>query len=90
MKIESLVKHAAFIGVFAIFLYAACLLWRFTMTDPAVLQFHLLALKTALPGFNGYDTGSVVLGGAISFVYGFVISIVFHALHGNCPCGMKK
>ena len=70
---ENLLKHAAFIGVFAIFLYAACLLWRFTMTDPDVIQFHLLALKTAFPGFKGFDVASVILGGIMSFVYGFII-----------------
>ena len=80
MKTEYLLKHAAFVGVFAIFLYAACLLWRFTMSDPAVMQFHLLALKTAFPGFSGFDTGSVILGGIISFIYGFIISVVFHSI----------
>ena len=90
MKNEYLLKHAAFIGVLALFLYAACLLWRFTMSDPAVMQFHLLALKSAFPGFSGFDTGSVILGGVMSFVYGFIISIVFHSLHRNCTCEMKK
>jgi len=88
MKNESLFKHAAFIGLFFILIYAACLLWRFTMTDPMVMQFHLLALKSAFPGFQGFDTTSVLLGGVMSFVYGFVISIVFHSLHRNCLCGM--
>lgn len=90
MKTESLLKHAVFIGVFAIFLYAICLLWRFAMVDPAVMQFHLLALKTTFPGFIGFDAGSVVLGGIMSFIYGFIISIVFHSLHNNCDCGMRK
>lgn len=90
MKTEHLFKHAAVVGVFAIFLYAACLLWRFTMSDPAVMQFHLLALKTAFPGFNGFDAVSVVLGGVFSFIYGFIISVVFHSLHGNCSCETKK
>lgn len=90
MKTEPLLKHAAVIGVLAVVLYAACLLWRFTMTDPMVMQFHLLALKTALPGFRGYDSGSMLLGGVISFIYGFVISFIFHRLHGACACGTKK
>lgn len=91
MKSESLFKHAVSVGVFAVLLYVACLLWRFTMTDPAVMQFHLLSLKTALPGFSGFGAGSVILGGVESFIYGFVISLVFHVLHANCNCcGMKK
>lgn len=90
MKADSLLKHAAMIGLFAVVLYAACLLWRFTMTDPAVMQFHLLALKSAFPGFSGYDAGSVVWGGVMSFIYGFIISFVFHSLHGACACGVKK
>lgn len=90
MKTAHLLKHAAIVGVFAVVLYAGCLLWRFTMTEPAVAQFHLLALKSAFPGFTGFNTASVVLGCIMSFVYGFIISVVFHALHGCCGCGMKK
>ena len=30
------------------------------MTDAAVMNFHLLSLKTALPGFQGYDALSIV------------------------------
>lgn len=90
MKVESLFKHAAIVGVFAIALYAACLLWRFSMSDPMVAQFHLLALKTAFPGFNGFDTGSMVLGGVLSFIYGFLASLIFHILHGACNCKMMK
>ncbi|MBI5654125.1 hypothetical protein HZC53_00505 [Candidatus Uhrbacteria bacterium] len=91
MKNEYLLKHAVMIGVFAVFLYAACLLWRFTMTDPSVMQFHLLSLKTAFPGFSGFDAGSVIYGGVMSFVYGLIISLIFHGLHANCNCcSMKK
>ncbi len=89
MKNNALFSHAAGIGVFAVFLYVLCLLWRYTMTDPSVIQFHLLALKTAFPGFSGLTAGSIVWGGVLSFVYGFVISVVFHALHMKCGC-LKK
>lgn len=90
MKPEHLIKHALGIGCFAVILYIACLLWRFTMTDPAVMQFHLLSLKTLFPGFTGFDLQSQVWGGALSFIYGFLISITFHSLHKNCGCDMKK
>lgn len=90
MKPASLLKHAATFGVFGIILFAACLLWRFTMTDPAVIQFHLLALKTAFPGFVGFDVASLIIGGIMSFVYGFFLSIIFHSLHGSCVCITKK
>lgn len=90
MKTQYLFKHAALVGIYAIFLYVACLLWRFTMTDPAVIQFHLLSLKTAFPGFSGYDAGSIVLGGVFAFAYGFIASVIFHSLHGNCSCEIKK
>jgi hypothetical protein len=89
-KVESLTKHAALVGVFAVILYAFCLVWRFTMTDPLVQQFHLLALKTAFPGFSGFDAASMIWGGLTSFVYGFVASIVFHSLHKGCACELKK
>lgn len=90
MKHETLLKHAAFVGVFGVVLYVACLLWRYTMTDPAVIQFHLLSLKTALPGFQGYDATSFIVGGVWSFAYLFVGSLAFHWVHANCSCGMKK
>lgn len=89
MKNEALIKHAAFIGLFAIFLYAACLLWRFTMTDPQIMQFHLLSLKTAFPGFQGFDTASILWGGVMSFIYGFIASVIFHSIHRSCSCTMK-
>lgn len=89
MKNSMLYKHAAGVGVFFILLYVLCLLWRYTMVDPAVIQFHLLALKAAFPGFAGYAAGSIVWGGVLSFVYGFILSAVFHAMHMKCGC-MKK
>lgn len=87
MKNESMFRHATLVAVFGVFLYAACLLWRFTMTDPAVMNHHLLSLKTAFPGFSGFDVVSIFIGGAWSFVYFFLGSIVFHSLHRNCSCG---
>ncbi len=89
MKGNQLLKHAAFIGLLGVLIYAVCLLWRFTMSDPAIVQFHMLALKTALPGFQGFELVSIVWGGVLSFVYGFVISVVFHSLHRNCSCDVK-
>jgi len=82
-------QHAATVGVFIMVLYILCLLWRFSMTDPAVANFHLLALKTAFPGFQGFDLLSMVLGAAISFIYGFIGSVIFHALHCNSCCEKK-
>mgnify|MGYP001564603712 CR=1 FL=1 len=84
----SLTKHAVTVGLFVVVLYVLCLLWRVTMTDPEVIRFHLLSLKTALPGFQGFDALSIVWGGVISFVYGFLGSVIFHKLHSGC-CGMK-
>ena len=57
------------------------------MSDPEVLRFHLLSLKTAFPGFQGYDAVSILWGGIMSFAYGFIFSAVFHALHKGC-CGL--
>lgn len=54
------------------------------MTDPAVMQFHLLALKTAIPGFKGYDAFSILWGIILIFVYGFVASVIYHSLHLDC------
>lgn len=90
MKSETLLKHAAFVGAFGVLLYVACLFWRVTLTDPAVIQHHLLALKTAFPGFQGYDVVSILFGGIWSFVYFFIGSLIFHSLHRNCRCGSNK
>lgn len=89
MKKEAMTKHVAMVGVVAVIFYALCVLWRFTMTDPDVQYFHLLSLKTAFPGFVGYDAASVIWGGLESFVYGVVAAVVFHGLHKGCVCEMK-
>lgn len=86
MKNQALFKHAATIGVFGLILYVLCLLWRYTMTDPEVIKYHLLGLKTAFPGFQGMDSRSALIGGVWTFVYFFVGSVVFHTLHRNCSC----
>lgn len=86
MQNKSMLRHAAVIGLFGIIVYAACLLWRYTMTDPSVVAFHLTALKSAFPGFRGFDAPSILIGGVWSFVYFFLGSVIFHSLHRNCPC----
>ena len=88
MQNEPLSSHARTVGFTIVLLYILCLLYRVIMTDPAVANFHLLSLKTAFPGFQGYDVFSVIWGAVLSFIYGFVFSQVFHRLHKNC-CGMK-
>lgn len=81
-------QHAALIGLFVVGLYALCLLWRLLLTDPAVAEWHLLALKSAFPGFQGMDVGSMLWGAVLSFVYGFLASLAFHSLHKKC-CEVK-
>ena len=77
-------KHALKIGVFAVALYLLCLLWKFTMTDPAVMNLHLLSLKSLFPGFSGYDAFSLLWGAILAFVYAYLASTAFHALHSDC------
>lgn len=76
--------HALKVGAYLVLLYIACLLWRFTMTDPAVMNFHLLSLKSVFPGFSGYTAVSILWGAVLSFAYGYIGSIIFHSLHGEC------
>ena len=89
MKGQVSIKHALLIGGFVIFLYVICLVWRVTLTDPAAMAFHLTALKVAFPGFAGYDGLSIIWGGFLSGLYGFLASLIFHSLHQNC-CEPKK
>lgn len=78
-------SHAARIGGFLVVLYAVCLIWPAVFPyEAAVREFHLLSLKLAFPGFQGMAVGSIIWGGVLSFVYGFVGSYIFHALHKNC------
>lgn len=87
-----LTKHAVRVGYVAIALYILCLVWRVplqVLADRAVLDFHMLALRAALPGFQGYDVMSVLWGGILAFVYGFIVAVIFHKLHDNC-CLPKK
>ncbi|MBI4138901.1 hypothetical protein HY479_02005 [Candidatus Uhrbacteria bacterium] len=81
--------HAAAIGLIAVLFFIVCLLWRLTITDPMVDQFHVLSLKLIFPGFEGYDASSILWGMVLSFVYGFLASCAFHLLHPDC-CNMKK
>lgn len=81
-------RHAAAVGFFFVGLFVLCLLWPNLLTDPDAIRFHLTSLKTAFPGFKGMDPGSMLWGGVLSFVYGFVGSVAFHGLHRNC-CGVK-
>ncbi len=81
-------RHAAAVGLFVVGLYVLCLVWRVLLTDPEVVRFHLLALKTTFPGFQGMDAASMLWGGVLSFVYGAVASVAFHGLHRGC-CGLK-
>lgn len=76
--------HALKVGAYIVILYVVCLLWRFVITDPAVANFHLLALKTVFPGFSGYTALSILWGVALSFGYGYVGSVIFHSLHNEC------
>ncbi|MEK7122313.1 MAG: hypothetical protein AAB855_00490 [Patescibacteria group bacterium] len=76
--------HALKIGAFLVLLYVLCLLWRFLLIDPTVMNFHLLALKSSFPGFQGYDAFSILWGGILSFAYGALGSALFHLLHNNC------
>ncbi len=84
-----MLRHAGTVGFFVVILYVACLAWRYTMVDLEVMNFHLLALKTAFPGFQGYDVLSMVWGALLSFFYGTAASVIFHSVHSDC-CGLKK
>lgn len=80
--------HAAAVGLFFIGLYVVCLLWSNLLTDPEAVRFHATSLKVLFPGFKGMDAMSMLWGGILSFVYGFIGSVAFHGLHRNC-CGIK-
>lgn len=85
-----LTSHAVRVGGFFVMLYVLCLVWPMIYPYGAdVLTHHLLSLKLLFPGFQGFDAGSILLGGALSFVYGFAGSLAFHSLHNDC-CIEKK
>lgn len=83
-KDQTIARHASMIGLLLIILYAFCLVWSLTMTDPEVMKLHLLNLKLVFPGFKGFDALSIIWGAILSFVYGFVGSTIWHSLHKNC------
>ena len=83
-----MMKHACMVGCFIVVLYALCLIWPMVYPYGAdVLAFHLLSLKLTFPGFQGYVLGSIVWGGVLSFVYGFVGSLLLHSFHRGCCQG---
>ncbi|MFA4846433.1 MAG: hypothetical protein WC654_07835 [Patescibacteria group bacterium] len=80
--------HALRVGGFFVLLYALCLVWPMIYPyGEDVLAFHLLSLKLLFPGFQGYVVSSLLWGGVLSFVYGFIGSGIFHALHKGCCKG---
>lgn len=81
---KNLNRHAAHVGVFFVIIYAICLSWRFVLGIQPAQDLHELALKVAFPGFQGYDAASIIWGGVLSFVYGFLASQIFHRMHKNC------
>lgn len=80
-------KHAFKISSFFVALYAVCLAWKWMISDPVVAELHLNLLKLGLPGFAGFDAGSIVWGAALVAIYAFIGSLVFHAFHRNCCKG---
>lgn len=85
---SNLWHHATMVGLFVVALYALCLLWSLLLKDPEVAHAHLLFLKMSFPGFQGMDVGSMLWGGVLSFVYGFLASLAFHGIHKKC-CEIK-
>lgn len=86
---KSLFQNSALVGLFAVLLFIACTLWRFTISDPLVAEHHLLSLRVAFPGFTDFGASSMIMGIVYSFVYGFVIAIVFRQFHLGC-CDKRK
>ncbi|MBF8280246.1 MAG: hypothetical protein HW383_19 [Candidatus Magasanikbacteria bacterium] len=84
----SISKHAAFLGFFIVILYVVCLVWGSFLSEPVLVELHTNLLKLAFPGFKGYDAMSLVLGGVLSFVYGFVAALICGGLHRGCCKGM--
>ena len=82
---NSFLSHAMHVGFFVLFLYILCLWWpRVYPYETDVLTHHLLSLKLLFPGFQGYTLGSILWGGILSFVYGFMGSFIFHQAHKCC------
>lgn len=81
-------SHACQVGIFFIVLYVLCIVWPMVYPYGAdVLAHHLLSLKLAFPGFQGYTVGSILWGSILSFAYGYVASIAIHSLHKDCCKG---
>jgi hypothetical protein len=84
------VPHALRVGGIFVLLYALCLIWPNIYPFSAdVLTYHLLSLKLTFPGFQGYAAGSILWGGVLSFIYGFLASMIFHSLHKKSCCGQS-
>lgn len=84
----SFISHAVRVGGFFVLLYTLCLIWpKMYPYETDVLAHHLLSLKLLFPGFQGYVVFSIVWGGLLSFVYGVLSSLVFHAFHQGCCKG---
>ena len=83
-------SHVLRVGSFFVVLYALCIVWPIVYPyDTDVLAHHLLSLKLLFPGFQGYDFGSIIWGGVLSFIYSAIGSMIFHGFHSDCCKGKK-
>ncbi len=85
-----MLRHAATVGLYAVILYAVCLVWRYALADAEIMRLHLSMLKMMFPAFQGYDRVSIVWGVLLSFIYGVLASVIFHSIHTECCNGKKK
>ena len=69
-------KFYSIAGLVSVGLFALCVLWKFVLVDPALQQLHLQFLQVTFPGFS-FAIGGLIIGAVESFVYGFLLGILF-------------
>lgn len=80
MKNASHARPAWTIGLFLVIIYLFCLAWQFLLVDPAIQTLHVQLLMLTFPGFKAMTLGSMVWGGALSFVYGWVGALIYRSV----------
>ncbi len=83
----SILRVGLVLGLFLAISYSLCVVY--CLLVPAQFRMHTI-WEALLPGFTWLSPGSLFLGLAESFAYGFYISIVFVPLYNWLGRGSRK
>lgn len=81
-------KKSCHLGYIFLTFFILCTIWsKVYPYEKEIFDLHMNLLKLTYPGFKGYDLMSLIWAGVLSFLYGYVISVICIHLHHGCKSG---